>query len=250
MIGYCGEENFDWVASLISFLAVVVAIASIWIQIRQFKKQREPVIAPGIKSLDLELPRITYDWVDDKRLDGKFADTTLPIFNYGSTSAINIIYSYKLNNHEKVRIRLEELLNDQSDLSVRFTDNYLDKDKGITDDLLFVIDEVVGNSYSSYFRTTPYIRRIDLILPGESVGIKLPSYFLILINYLSRMGGDDSFPELELKIIYNDTNFKSWETKFIIKVDQIWNISRKANPTISFRLQTSLVNEFISKNKK
>lgn len=243
LIGYCGKENFDWVASLISLLAVIVAIASIWIQIHQFKKQREPVIAPGIKPLDLKLPRITYDWVDDKRLDDKFADTTLPIFNYGSTSAINIMYSYKLIDNEKVREKLEELIDEKREIHLKLTDNHLDKHLGITYDLLDVNDD---GSYSGFFRTTPYIRRSDLILPGESIGIKLPSYFLIMINYLSRLEEQDCFPELELKITYNDTNFKTWETKFIIKVDQISKIEISS----FYKLQTSLVYEFISKNKK
>lgn len=242
LIGYCDKENFDWVASLISFLAVIVAIASIWIQIRQFKKQREPVVAPGIKAIDLELPRITYDWVNDKKLDKRIADTTLPIFNYGSTSAINISYTYKLIDDEKVRGRLEELMDEQSDICVSLTDNFLEE--GSTYDLL----EVKDGTYKGRFRTTPVVRRSDLILPGESIGIKLPSYFLIMINYISRIGEEDCFPKLELKIKYNDTNFKTWEAKFIIKVDQISKIQKFSNG--NYKLQTSLVYEFISKNKK
>ncbi|MGK9430825.1 hypothetical protein ACSSTO_13220 [Bacillus atrophaeus] len=149
------------------------------------------------------------------------------------------MYSYKLIDNEKVRKRLEELIDEQSDYCVRLTDNHLDE--GITYDLLDVKD---GDYFLGYFRTAPYIRRSDLILPGKSIGIKLPSYFLIMINYLSRIEEEDCFPELELKITYNDTNFKTWETKFIIKVDQI----RKIEVSSFYKLQTSLVYEFISKN--
>ncbi|WP_242253645.1 hypothetical protein [Bacillus cereus group sp. BfR-BA-01403] len=101
MIIVLEKGGFDWVAFAGAFifgLAVFVAITAIWYQNRQFKKQREPVIGPAIKDFDLELPETHLDWETGEKLDDKFSGTTIPVYNYGGTAAINISYNYKLIN--------------------------------------------------------------------------------------------------------------------------------------------------------
>ncbi|PFM42207.1 hypothetical protein COC59_26590 [Bacillus cereus] len=48
-------------SAIISFCAVVVAISALGFQYWQFKRNREPVIGPAIKSFDLELPETHLD---------------------------------------------------------------------------------------------------------------------------------------------------------------------------------------------
>ncbi len=209
------------------------------IQYKQFKKIREPIIAPAMRSFDLELPETHLDWDTGEKIDDKFSETTVPVYNYGGTTAINIKYSYKLINLVEVKESLDNIV------------EYVDYEIKIDS-----IDEKAKGSFDLYFSNTrknnmlrihnirSYIRSKDLIKHGENIDIFLPSYFLVIINYSFRLSALDEIklPVLELTLRYNDVNYQDWEVKYIIKMDGSYKY--KGN-----RLESSFVSEFVSKKR-
>ncbi|MBV6678927.1 hypothetical protein [Bacillus thuringiensis] len=239
MIIVLEKGGFDWVAlagAIISFCAVLVAIGAIWFQQRQFKKNREPVIGPAIKGFDLNMPETHLDWETGERLDDKFSETTIPVYNYGGTTAINISYNYKfINLHE-----VERSLNNFPKTSSHSIKIDSVNEKPLSFDLVF------ENSTSKrrFIDIKSYVRRQDLIKPGEKVDILLPSYFLVIINYMFLFSAfeDIVLPKLELKIQYNDINNKRWLVKYKVEMDRAYKFSGS-------RLESCFISEFISKEQ-
>ncbi|MED4021988.1 hypothetical protein [Priestia aryabhattai] len=239
MIVIEGKDSFDWVAltsAIISLLAVVVAIVAIWMQQKQFKKQREPVIAPAIKSFNLELPETHLDWDTGEELNDKFSNTTIPIYNYGGTTAFNIGYSYKFVNLNKIKTHLEhKLIRDNFNIKIEAID---EKEKSF--DLVFTNE----TKRKRFHKIRPYLKRTDLIQSGDKVNIVLPSYFLVLINWEFQLVDFDDIqlPELELTLVYNDINNQKWVVKHLIKMDTYREYDGN-------ELKSNFVSEFISKHK-
>jgi len=236
------EGNYDWVpivGALISLVAVFVAIVAVVIQFKQFKKIREPIIAPAMKSFDLELPETHLDWETGEKLDDKFSETTIPVYNYGGTTAINIKYSYKLTNLVEVEKSLDNIV-EYVDYEI-WIDSIDEKAKG-SFDLYF--SNTRKNNMRRFHNIRSYIRSKDLIQPGEKIDILLPSYFLVIINYAFRLSAIDDIklPILQLTLRYNDINYQDWEVKYIIKMDG----SLKYNEN---HLESSFVTEFFSKKR-
>ncbi|MES9771749.1 hypothetical protein ABWK50_12150 [Priestia megaterium] len=234
------KDSFDWVAltsAIISFLAVVVAIAAVWIQQRQFKKQREPVIAPAVKSFSLELPETHMDWDTEEELDNRFSKTTIPVYNYGGTTAFNIGYSYKFLNLKEMKQHLE---NKVKSINYDIKIEAIDEEKESFD--LFFTNDIKQRRIPEIRR---YGNRQDLIQPGEKVDISLPSYFLVLINYEFQLSGlnDIKLPVLELIVDYNDISNKRWMVKYLVKMDSNIKYNTKNELTANF------ISEFISKKR-
>ncbi|MGE1112164.1 hypothetical protein ACQJ0K_10410 [Priestia megaterium] len=236
------KDSFDWVAlssAIISFLSVLVAIAAIWLQNRHFRKQREPIIAPAIKSFSLELPTTHLDWDTKEELDDQFSNTTIPVYNYGGTTAFNIGYGYKFINLKEMKKHLDHKV-----LGINFEIRIeeIDEEKE-SFDLIFT-NEVKTRKMLEIRR---YGNHQNLIQPGEQIDILLPSYFLVLISYEFQLSGlnDIKLPVLELTVDYNDINNKKWMVKYLIKIDTFKYKNGK--------LTSSFVSEFVSKqqiNKK
>ncbi|HDR7621182.1 TPA: hypothetical protein QCX73_000577 [Bacillus mycoides] len=234
-----GTSVLQWAplaSAIISFCAVVVASGALGFQYWQFKKNREPIIGPAIKSFDLELPETHLDWETGEKLEDKFSGTTIPVYNYGGTTAINISYNYKfINLHE-----VENILNNfpkTSSHSIRIDSV---NEKPLSFDLVFKNN----TSKRRFMDIKSYVRRQDLIKPGEKVDILLPSYFLVIINYMFLFSAfeDIVLPKLELTIRYNDINNKKWLIKYVVKMDMSYKLSNG-------RLESSFMSEFISKEK-
>ncbi|AKE15669.1 hypothetical protein [Bacillus cereus] len=239
MIIVLEKGGFDWIAlagAIISFCAVLVAIGAIVFQYWQFKKQREPVIGPAIKDFDLELPETHLDWETGEKLDDKFSGTTIPVYNYGGTTAVNISYSYQFINLHEVDKSLNNLAKYEShEIKIDSVN-----EKPLSFDLLFKNESLMRR----FIGVKSYVRRKDLIQPGKKVDILLPSYFLVIVNYAFILSAFDDIvlPELELTIRYNDINNKKWLVKYVVKMDMSYKLSNG-------RLESSFISEFISKEK-
>ncbi|MDC7762654.1 hypothetical protein POL82_04220 [Priestia aryabhattai] len=239
MIVIESKDSFDWVAltsAIISFLAVVVAIAAIWIQQKQFRKQREPVIAPAIKGFSLVLPETHLDWDTGEELDDKFSKTTIPVYNYGGTTAFNIGYSYKFINLNEMKQHLDNKVRTKNfDIKIEEVDEVEE-----SFDLRFTNDV----KHRRMIGIRRYGRRQDLIQPGEKVDIVLPSYFLVLISYEYQLAvlNDIKLPMLELTVDYNDISNKKWMVKYLIRMDG--TVTYKNN-----ELKSSFIAEFRSKKQ-
>lgn len=234
-----GTSVLQWAplaSAIISFCAVVVAMSALGFQYWQYKKNREPVIGPAIKSFNLELPETHLDWETGEKLDDKFSGTTIPVYNYGSTTAINISYNYKLINLDE----MEKCLNNfpKSTSHEIKIDEINEEPKSF--DLFFSNKTIMRR----FLNIRSYVRRKDLIKPGEKVDILLPSYFLVMVNYAFLFSAfeDIVLPKLELTIGYNDINNKNWLVKYVVKMDRSYKLSNG-------RLESSFISEFVSKEK-
>ncbi|PGR32982.1 hypothetical protein COC47_28150 [Bacillus cereus] len=234
-----GTSVLQWAplaSVIISFCAVVVASSALGFQYWQFKKNREPIIGPAIKSFDLELPETHLDWETGEKLEDKFSGTTIPVYNYGGTTAINISYNYKFINLHEVENSLNNFPKTSSH-SIRIDSV---NENPLSFDLVFKNN----TSKRRFMDIKSYVRRQDLIKPGEKVDILLPSYFLVIINYMFLFSAfeDIVLPKLELTIRYNDINNKKWLIKYVVKMDMSYKLSNG-------RLESSFMSEFISKEK-
>lgn len=243
MIIVLEKDSFDWVAltgAITSVLAVIVAIITIWLQNKQFKKQREPVIKPAMKTFDVKLPEINLDWETGKKLDSKFSSTTIPVYNYGGTSAINISYSYTFTNLKAVKESLDKIQGFE-DGDVKISD--VNEENNSFD---LCIESPSG--WRRFNEIKRYVRFQDVILPGNNVNILLPSYFVVIINYAFQFDiwEDIEFPELELSLTYNDVSDKYWNVKYIIKLDTK-TYNRKSGSDGVY-LKSHFINEFVSQN--
>lgn len=238
-----GTSVLQWaplVSAIIAFCAVVVAVSALGFQYWQFKKNREPVIAPAIRSFDLYLPETHLDWDTGEKLEDKFADTTIPIYNYGGTAAINIAYSYRFTNVSQIK---ESLINKIKDEDYKIKINSINGK--IEPFEIFFQNPVLTKTIRI---NKIYTRRKDLISPGEKIDIQLPSYFLIIISYAICFGGinNQDFPELELSLTYNDINHKNWNVKYMIKMDSNYRWRIQSD---KLRFECAFIPEYISKEK-
>ncbi|MET3407127.1 hypothetical protein ABIC59_004593 [Priestia aryabhattai] len=247
------ESAIALVSAIISLGAVVVAIVAIIMQNRQFKKQREPIIAPATRNFNVKLPETHLDWTNgeelDKKLsnlywtggkdlDGNFSKTTIPIYNYGGTTVFNIRYNYKFINVKEVKQSLEHILD--------YT-NYAIKIDSIKDDLSFFTLTFKNSSKGEISKNIGRERkREDLIQPGEKVEISLPGYFLIITNYAFILSAldDIKLPILELTILYTDINYVEWEVKHKVRIDNSRSYRGKEDT-----LETAFISEFVSRKK-
>lgn len=234
-----GTSVLQWAplaSAIISFCAVVVAMSALGFQYWQYKKNREPVIGPAIKSFDLELPETHLDWETGEKLDGKFSGTTIPVYNYGGTTAVNISYSYKFVNLHEVEKSLNNL--------AKYESHEIKIDSVNENPLSFDLVFKNNTSRRRFASVKSYVRRKDLIQPGEKIDILLPSYFLVIVNYAFILSAFDDIvlPKLELTIRYNDINNKKWLVKYVVKMDMSYKLSNS-------RLESSFISEFVSKEK-
>ncbi|MDP4527085.1 MULTISPECIES: hypothetical protein [Bacillus] len=234
----------SWLSPLISLAAVIVAIASITIQNRNFKKQRIPVVAPVIKNFKLELPKLNLDW-NNCKIDDYFSETTIPVYNFGGTPAFNLTYNFAFRNFDEIKRELPKLKIEGYEVGIH------ENTEGIlsNDHYRYEITVVGENFAHSLPLSTSQIKRRADVIPAEgSVEINLPSYYVILINCLFRdisfrnIKRNKVFPELELTLTYNDINFKSFQTKYIIKIDEFRQLHLNYNE-YSFDAKFSLIPE-------
>ena len=245
------ESAIALVSAIISLGAVIVAIVAIRMQDRQFKKQREPIIAPATRGFNVKLPETHLDWTNGQELEkkfsnlnwtggeelnGKFSDTTIPIYNYGGTTVFNVMYTYKFINVKEVKQSIDHIL-DYKDYAIKIESikenlsSFTLKFKNDVKDKVFID---IGR----------YIKREDLIQPGEKIEISLPSYFLIIANYAFKLSAMDDIerPILELTVLYTDINYVEWEVKHKVRIDDILTYSGKEDT-----LESAFISEFVSK---
>ncbi|PFE58672.1 hypothetical protein CN316_30045 [Bacillus cereus] len=240
-----GMSVLQWVplaSAIISFCAVVVAMSALGFQYWQFKKNREPVIGPAIKKFNVELPEAHLDWETGDEIDGQFSRTTIPLYNYGGTTAINIEYSYSCTNIKEMgkmingnfKTKYRNIVINSVNEEVGTFNVLVENPKGVR-----IIEE-----------TRRYIERRDLIKSNDKVEILLPSYFIMIIAHIAQIKQIDNkgiLPILELCVTYNDVNHKSYKVKYIIKIG-LFRQNIKTAPDKP-KLEFECIPEFISKVK-
>lgn len=221
----------DLLAALVSLLAVIVAIVAIYYQHKQFKINRKPYITPVRKSFTIDLPSILTDWFTGEKMDKRFSNLTIPIYNLGTTTAIDISYSYKLENAEE----LYEFWNNKIKIdSTSYSIEVLDKEYPY---LIHIEDSVLG--VESYLSSKSFIRYADKIEPGSFIEVKTPTYFMIFISGIykeqSLLFPNAPSPIFILNIRYTDVDRVEHEVDFEMKSD-VKNVDIKNG-----KLETSVI---------
>lgn len=249
MIVITKQTETNWIpiiSAVISFLAVSVAIVSIWLQQWQYNKKREPIISPTTKSFTVELPGLGLDWETNEQLDNKFSNTSIPLYNFGGTTAHNISYSFKLMN----LLTLEEQLgkyNSEKEIFAKIDQVNRENDS-------FDLFIKYNSSWKRFIEIRWFVKRADLISPGEKIDVFLPSYFLVLINYKYRaLNRSDDFemenPILELTVRYSDVNNDHYIVRYQVRLDGQYRVKGQMFEVKGIELTSSFVHEFITKKK-
>ncbi|WP_392454826.1 hypothetical protein ACF3OH_12000 [Chryseomicrobium aureum] len=205
----------DLMAALVSLLAVIVAIVAIYYQHKQFKINRKPYITPVRKSFAIDLPSILTDWFTGEKIDKRFSNLTIPIYNLGSTTAIDISYWYSLKNIEE----LSEYWNnkvyfDSTSYSIKVLDQDYPYSIGIKDRLA---------SREANLTCKNFVNYADKIDPGLFLEVKTPTYFMIFISGIykeqSPLLPNAPTPIFSLFIEYTDLDRVRHRVEFEMKSD-------------------------------
>ncbi|MGG4197709.1 hypothetical protein [Peribacillus frigoritolerans] len=236
-------EVKEW-APIVSATAAAVASIGSWFSIytqgKREKKNKEAIIVPGIKDIEVTIDNILSDWENKEQLDKRFSKTKIPMWNYGNTPVFKINYCFYLEN-----------VNEFLDIKTK-SNHYSDYNFLITKDeahnKLFI--DYKNVEYKQGFYTSkiqPYLRDLNYIQANSSAEILLPDYFLILLNhyFLNMESQEAKMPILKLVLFYDDINFKTWRKEFRIFIPNNFNME-----VIQQKLTTSFHYEIIQHKKK
>lgn len=227
------SELIQLISVSIAAIAAIFSWYAILTQKKINKKNQEAIVIPGIKSIETKIEDIWSDWDKEGKVPKKFSNTMLPIWNYGNSPVFNVGYRYYIEN-------IEDLIQEQHN-----------RDGLDTHKIEVRKDQ---DSYNLYVETKqraeirhiqPYIRNVDVIKPKDNTEILIPDYFIIMLNdfFINSHITNIKPPILNLKIFYDDINFKTWEQQFRIFVPHTFKISDE-------ELTTSFHYEIIQSKKK
>lgn len=239
----------DWYMLIAPIAASIAAIASwysIYTQGRRYKKNKEPIIVPGLKNIETKINGILSDWDSDEEINEAFSNTTFPLWNYGNTSVFNVKYCYYIENLEGYIEEAESILEDSHRVAFLRADNKdFEWQLGVSDYKKEDYEQTLVN----LFNIAPFIRSAGVIKSNESIEINLPSYFIVLVNdyHLNRIvyrnQNTPKVPVLRLKVIYDDINFTTFEQSYLLTLSYAAKHSRE-------KLRTNFECEKIGKKKK
>ncbi|MEH6944626.1 hypothetical protein [Bacillus sp. JJ722] len=231
-------EPTDWISLISVFIAMIAAIASwltIFSQERINKKNQEAIIFPGIKSIKANIEHILSDWDVKGRVPKKFSGTKLPIWNHGNSPVFNIRYCYYIENVEDfIYAGLDDM--DEFDSHEIFVREYENEYE-----LYIGYKNIEGKEGSQIRYLKPYLRYVDVIQPKESTNILLPDYFIIMLNdyFINSFGKNrkQKQPILNLKIIYDDVDYQTWELIFRIFIPNTFHFKNGSDLDTSFHYE-------------
>jgi len=209
------ELTWIAIASVASAFAVILSGTSLYFQRKQFKNANEPLLLPGMKNVNVELPEIRFDWETKKKIDKKFSETKIPFINIGGGLAYDIHYHFELYNYRELIKAIDELK--------MFEDYYFELSCKSYENHEYDILVVEGESVRRFTHTQSYVRMLNPMKSGEEEELPLPSYFIVLTNAFLRHGNVlgfrhiETLPSLILNISYKTINNKKKEEKHIIK---------------------------------
>ncbi|WP_117168856.1 hypothetical protein [Paraliobacillus sediminis] len=223
------SEYIQVIAVSIAMIAAIASWFSIYTQSRLDKKNKEPIIVPGIKNIETKIDHIMDDWDQTGSIPKKFSNTTLPIWNYGNTPVFNVSYSYSIENFDYF-LEKENLEKKYSDYKLKA----LNKEEGKYTLSLQYTHKEKPNQVITGTDIVPYIRSVDVIRPNSNNVIKLPDYFLILLNnyFLDSLFEDKKMPILLLNLYYDDINFTTWRQQFRVFIPNTYQFKGETLTTL------------------
>ncbi|WP_377887964.1 hypothetical protein [Alkalihalobacillus sp. R86527] len=238
----------NWIQLIAVVIAMMAAIASwfaIFTQQRNHKKNKEPIIVPGIKNVEATIKNILSDWDEEGRVPKKFSNTKLPIWNYGGSPVFNVSYCYYIENIDDLVDTEENEISRISGHSITVIKNETKREDNYDYSLQVKYSNIDQKKGSHSKDILPLLRTVDVIKPNEYSEILLPDYFIIMLNdfFINTHLQDKKQPILQLKIFYDDVNFQAWEQQFRVFIPESFRMKGE-------ELTTSFHYEIIQKKKK
>lgn len=221
------SNSINWWAiagSIASVLAASVAVITVCFQKYKYDKERKPIISPLVSKFNLSDISLLTDWESKYKIDKKWSGTKVNLKNYGKESIIDMNYSYSFKNYKEIEGFLESI-NSETPPSLRLYNPEFFKGKKET---ILSKASLKGDNGKIQFdySITRHLLHADPLSPEEEIAINLPSYFIILTNYLITHPSeivfnnfDHPYPILELYVHCKDTDQRNWLTVYEIYWD-------------------------------
>src|SRR4051812_26546922 len=149
-------------------LAAIASWFAIFEQGRRERKNKAPIVMPGIKHVNAKIENILSDWDEEGQVPKKFTNTKLPIWNYGESTIFNIGYCFYLENIDYYK-EMEDI--NKNDLKTLDHNHKLIMNE---DNELHVYYENINQQRGvKTCKIFSYIRNINLIKPNEQSEILL-----------------------------------------------------------------------------
>lgn len=227
------KDIMDLVTAATSLLAVLIALGSLVFQYKFFHKERKPVITPLVKEFrDFILPNIQHDWESGSKIDKKFSETTIEITNYGGTTAIVESYNFMFDNLDEISRELDKHATTEEYVSIKQND----------DGNTFMLALRNSQGFINLPRVSSVLKRGAILRVDEEMDIQLPSYFMVISNYMFKQLVNTALPVLILKLRYSDTEGKEHLKIFKIKWDESNNITHNSQ---GVSINGAVVAEFV-----
>ncbi|GGF06640.1 hypothetical protein GCM10010954_01350 [Halobacillus andaensis] len=194
---------------------------TVWFQKYKYDKERKPIISPLVKKYELTIVDILTDWETRRKVDKKWSEITFQLKNFGKEPVIDMNYRYSFKNYEIIKTYLKNIqLNNECNLELK-EPTFIKRKKELLlkEASLTGID---GEMKINYKISRPILNG-NPISPEKEIEVNLPSYFIILTNFLlknpnSRLDffslSSIPFPKLELTIYCKDTDQRIWMTVY------------------------------------
>lgn len=189
-----------------------------------------------VKKYELTSVDLLTDWKTLRKVDKKWSDVTFQLKNFGKEPVIDMNYRYTFKNYETINTYLMKIdLNKECSLEMK-DPTFIKKQK----ELLLKQAILVGidGEMKIVYKINRPILNGNPISPEKEIEVNLPSYFIILTNYLlknpnSRLDffslSSIPFPKLELTIYCKDTDQRIWKTVYELYWDSRMSSSLSIN---------------------
>ncbi|MFC2948552.1 hypothetical protein [Virgibacillus sediminis] len=224
------SNSINWWAiagSIASVLASVVAVITVWFQKYKYDKERTPIVSPLVTKFSLSDISLLTDWESKAKIGRKWSEVKIVVKNYGKESIIDMNYSYAFKNYKEMEDLLVSFKSESPpSMELRNPEFFEGKKETILTQASLKGDD--GNTEFDYSITRPLLHA-DPLTPQEEITLILPSYFIILTNYLITSESvfnsfDIPYPVLELYVHCKDTDQRNWLTVYELYWDDRKNI--------------------------
>lgn len=229
-------DNGDWLGFWSGYLGSMIGVGGAYYVMKhqlnfEHKKELEEkksLLIPGVKEYtDLEL-------IDGKDLlnDGRwikdyqaFSEVTFPLINGGKTPVFDIKYCFEISNFTKFKS-----LYTNDNMLVEMNPRMFIREESKIDFLYYtyIYEDSKGNGRHKMItlKNLNYLNFSSVIMPGESIDLKMPMVAILLLSYsfsnfmLYSNSSDERMllPEMVLKINYKDYQLNDQERTFNIGI--------------------------------
>lgn len=230
-------EKEDWLGFWSGYLGSIVGIGGAYyvmkhqlnVENKKEQKDKEPLLVPGTAQYTNLLLTNGKDMVNDGKWfkDLKeFSEASFPLVNGGITPVFDIKYCYTIENIEEYK----EIFTKESMISEMSPKMYIRTRTDGTDVIHYYHDyeDDNGKEGSRWVQKSNlnYLDFSPVIMPGESINIKLPITAIILLSYSFSnfflyekfKGKEIILPELTLSISYKDYQLEEKTIEFDMRV--------------------------------